>query len=61
MDNTTKIKKTTDEVAIVATARVDLETQVSKMKEELANSNREIETLKGEAQKTTLALEELLT
>ena len=42
--------------AIVATAKVDLEAQAGKLKEELNSSGKEIEALKAEAQKAALNL-----
>ena len=50
-ENATKLKEATDEVATAAAAKADLDSQLTKLKEALASSSKEVETLKGKAQK----------
>lgn len=59
LENAAKLKEVANEAAAVTTAKEDLEIQVGKLKEDLVDSGKEIEALKGEAQKATLALGEL--
>jgi chromosome segregation ATPase len=56
-----KLKEATNKAATAASAKVELESQVSKLQETLAGNSKEIEGLKDAAQKAAHTLGELQT
>jgi hypothetical protein len=60
-ESAAKLKEATDNASAAATAKANLESQVNKLKADLAANSRKIESLKGEAQKADHTLGELQT
>jgi chromosome segregation ATPase len=61
LENAAKLKEASDRAATAASTKTELESQVTKLKEDLAGSGKEIEALKGEALKAARTLGDLQT
>ena len=55
-DSAAKLKEASDKVAVGATAKTELDSQMAKLMEDLAGSGKEVETLKNEALKAAHTL-----